>query len=89
MCLSGLPIIVDYSVKTPQQLGAVLRGFRRERQLTQAEAGARVGLAQNAVSEIESNPARSSVERVLKLLAALEVDVVLRPRRQEGKQADW
>ena len=80
---------MDYPIKTPQQLGAVLKGFRRERQLTQAEVGARVGLAQNAVSEIESDPGRSSVARVLKLLAALDVEVVLRPRQPQGKQAAW
>jgi len=80
---------MDFPIKTPQQLGAVLKGFRRDRQLTQAEVGARVGLAQNAVSEIESDPGRSSVARVLKLLAALDVEVVLRPRQPQGKQAAW
>lgn len=80
---------MDYPIKTPQQLGAVLKGFRRDSQLTQAEVGARVGLAQNAISEIESDPGRSSVARVFKLLAALEVEVVLRPRQPQGKQAAW
>ncbi len=80
---------MDFPIKTPQQLGAVLKGFRRDRRLTQAEVGARVGLAQNAVWEIESDPARSSVARVLKLLAALEVEVVVRPRQPQGKQAAW
>lgn len=80
---------MDFPIKTPQQLGAVLRGFRRDRQLTQANAGARAGLAQNAVSEIEGNPGRSSVDRVFRLLAALEVEIVLRPRQNKGTSADW
>lgn len=80
---------MDYPIKTPRQLGAVLKGFRRDRNLTQAEIGARVGLAQNTVSEIESNPTRSSVERVFKLLAALDVDLVLRPREHSREQAEW
>lgn len=79
---------MEYPLKTPDQLGAVLKGFRRERKLTQAEVGSRVGLAQNAVSEMESQPARSSLGRVFKLLAALELDLVVRPR-QPGHRSDW
>lgn len=80
---------MDYPIKTPQQLGAVLKGFRRDRKLTQAAVSSRVGLAQNSISEIESNPGRSSMERVFKLLAALDLDLVVRPRESSGKQTDW
>lgn len=80
---------MDYPLKTPDQLGAVLKGFRRERQLTQAVLGSRVGLPQNAVSEIESLPGRSSLARVFKLLAALDLDLVIRRRQLSGKRSDW
>ena len=79
---------MDYSIKTPSQLGAVLKGFRRDRQLTQADVGAAVGLPQNAISEIETAPGRSSLARVFKLLAALDLDLVVRPR-QPHKRSDW
>ena len=79
---------MDYPIKTPSQLGAVLKGFRRDRKLTQADVGAAVGLPQNAISEIESAPDRSSLARVFKLLAALELDLVVRPR-QPDKRSDW
>ena len=36
---------MDYPIKTPGQLGAVLKGFRRDRKLTQAAVGAAVGAA--------------------------------------------
>ena len=36
----------DYPIKTAQQLGAVLQGYRKTQQLTQAQVGARVGLPQ-------------------------------------------
>jgi HTH-type transcriptional regulator/antitoxin HipB len=80
---------MDYPIKTPNQLGAVLKGFRRDRKLTQANLGATVGLPQNAVSEIESSPDRSSLARVFKLLAALDLDLVVRPRQSSGKRSDW
>ena len=80
---------MDYPIKTPNQLGAVLKGFRRDRKLTQANLGATVGLPQNAVSEIVSSPDRSSLARVFKLLAALDLDLVVRPRQSSGKRSDW
>jgi len=79
---------MDYLIKTPDQLGAVLKGFRRDRKLTQAAVGAAVGLPQNAISEIESAPDRTSLARVFKLLSALDLDLVVRPR-QTGKPSDW
>ena len=80
---------MDYPIKTSNQLGAVLKGFRRDRKLTQAAVGERVGLPQNAISEIETNPGPSSVARVFKLLAALDLDLVIRPRQSAGKRSDW
>lgn len=80
---------MDYQIKTPDQLGAVLKGFRRDRKLTQSQVGSQVGLPQNTVSEIESNPARSSMGRVFKLLAALDLDLVVRPRQRSGKKSEW
>ena len=80
---------MDYSIKTPTQLGAVLKGFRRDQKLTQATLGAKVGLAQNAVSEIETFPDRSSLARVFKVLAALDLDLVVRDRQASGKRSDW
>ncbi len=80
---------MDYPIKTPSQLGSVVRGFRRDRKLTQQAVGAKVGLAQNAVSEIESDPAQTSVARVFKLLAALDLDLVLRPREPSNRRSDW
>lgn len=80
---------MDYPIKTPTQLGAVLKGYRRERKITQADLGAKVGLPQNAVSEIEASPDRSSLARVFKLLAALDLDLVVRPRQPTAKRSDW
>lgn len=80
---------MDYPIKTPTQLGAVLKGYRRERKITQADLGAKVGLPQNAVSEIEASPDRTSLARVFKLLAALDLDLVVRPRQPITKRSDW
>jgi HTH-type transcriptional regulator/antitoxin HipB len=72
---------LDYPAKTPGQLGAILRGFRRSRGMTQAQLAARVGLTQKAVSLAETRPERIGVERLFRLVGALEVDLVLSDRR--------
>jgi HTH-type transcriptional regulator / antitoxin HipB len=73
---------MEYLIRTPQQLGAVLRGRRREKQLTQAIAGSKVGLRQNAVSVIEAQPGRSTVMRLFKLLSALDLELSVRDKRK-------
>jgi HTH-type transcriptional regulator/antitoxin HipB len=72
---------MDYPVKTPAQLGPLLAGARRNRRLTQAETGRKVGLAQYAVSQLETDPSKASFDRIFKLLAALELDLIVRDRR--------
>jgi HTH-type transcriptional regulator / antitoxin HipB len=72
--------MMAYPAHTPSQLGPLLRGFRKQRGLTQAALAARVGLAQKAVSLAETHPERMGVERLFRILAGLEVELVLRER---------
>lgn len=81
--------MTEYPIKTPQQLGAVLKGYRRQRQLTQLSAGSQAGLAQNAISEIEANPGPTSWARIFKVLAALDLEIVVRPRQGASSKAEW
>ena len=81
--------MTDYPIKTPQQLGSVLQGFRKQQRLTQSAVGAKVGLAQNAVSQIEAEPGRAGLARIFKLLAALDLELVVRSRKTAGRPSDW
>lgn len=65
---------------TPSQLAQVVRGYRRARGLTQHQAAARGGLLQKTVSALETAPDRAAIESLLKLLAALDVELVLRDK---------
>ncbi len=81
---------MEFPTRTPSQLGAVLRGQRKKRKLTQADAGANVGLRQNAVSTIEADPGHSSVGRLFKLLSALDLELVVRDKGQrKGAGEGW
>jgi len=77
---------MEYNVHTPQQLAQALRSQRNSRRLTQKSAGAPVGLLPKTVSALESSPERSSVESLFKLLSALELELVLRPKSSDTDQ---
>jgi HTH-type transcriptional regulator/antitoxin HipB len=79
----------DYPIKTPKQLGSVLQGYRRERGMTQTDVGAKVGLAQKAVSKIELAPERAGLNIIFKLLAALDLEIVVRPRGTPARRSEW
>jgi len=77
---------MEYTIHTPQQLALALRSQRKARRLTQKTAGAAVGLLPKTVSALESSPERSSVESLFKLLSALELELVLRPKSSDTDQ---
>jgi HTH-type transcriptional regulator/antitoxin HipB len=78
-----------YPIKTPQQLGAVLQGFRKQRGLTQAQVARVSGLLQSAVSELELDSSTASLNRIFKLLAALDLELVVRSRGAAPKVSEW
>lgn len=80
--------MTEYPIKTPEQLGAVLRGFRRDQKLTQAQVGAQVGLAQNVVSQVEET-GRAGTKLLFKLLSALDLELVVRPRTKGEQHSEW
>lgn len=68
---------MPYLVPAPHQLGATLRGLRKEAGLTQAQVGAAAGLNQKTVSLLETGPQRCSVETLFRYLGALKASISL------------
>jgi HTH-type transcriptional regulator/antitoxin HipB len=68
---------MHYSIKTIQQLRPILQGFRKSRGMTQAMMAEHLGVKQQTYAELEANPAAVSVERLLKVLRVLGVELVL------------
>jgi HTH-type transcriptional regulator/antitoxin HipB len=85
---------MDYPVRTSAQLGQLLKGLRQERRLTQAQVAAQMGTLQGKISELEANPGRVGVDRLLRLLGLLGMELVLRERgkgerRRGAKRPLW
>ena len=77
-------------IQAPSQLGVLLRGARRKRGMSQQELALKAGgTSQNRLSELELQPGRLTVERLLLILAALDLELVVRPRQSNAEPAEW
>jgi HTH-type transcriptional regulator/antitoxin HipB len=77
-------------IQAPSQLGVLLRGARRKRGMSQQELALKAGgTSQNRLSELELQPGRFTVERLLLILAALDLELVVRPRESSTNPAEW
>jgi HTH-type transcriptional regulator / antitoxin HipB len=72
---------MENQAPTPGLLAEALRTARKSQGNTQAEVARRVGLLPKTVSALESDPGSSSIASLYKLLAALDLDLILRPRK--------
>lgn len=77
---------MDSTIRTPAQLAQVLRGQRMAQGLTQKAAGEPVGLLPKTVGRLESAPDRSTVESLFKLLSALNLELVIRPKSKQTSE---
>lgn len=64
-------MVNDFPISLSTQLREHLRALRKQQGMTQAQLGARVGVSQARIAEIEGNPGAVSVERMLLLLSIL------------------
>jgi len=77
-----------FPVQTPAQLGALLRGHRRERGLSQAQLAHQLGLHQSTLSNAELHPERLGVDGLFRILSGLGLELVLRGR-ESVPRGDW
>ena len=69
---------MDYPIRFTDPLREHLRALRKQRGLTQAQLGQKLGVGQARVAEIERNPGLVSVDQLVRLLSALGASLVLR-----------
>jgi len=75
---------MDSIVRTARQLGQALQRRRRERRLTQVALGRKAKLRQATVSAVEAGEARTQLRTLMSLLAALDLELAVRPRSKGG-----
>ena len=77
-------------IRAPSQLAQLLITLRRQRSLSQSALAQKAGgISQARLSALELNPGRFTLERLLLILAALDLELVVRPRRRNTEPAEW
>lgn len=66
-----------YPIKAISQLPLVLKGFRKEKGLTQAAMAERLGITQQSYAYFEASPATATLERIFMVLRMLDVEISL------------
>ncbi|MBF9264465.1 helix-turn-helix domain-containing protein [Paracidovorax cattleyae] len=66
-----------FTVRTADQLPALLQAFRKQSGLTQSDVALRLGVTQQTYSALERNAGNMGAARLLQLLSVLGVEMVL------------
>lgn len=75
---------MNASILTETQLGHLLQGYRKARGMNQTQLAQRAGISQARLSTLESHPGRITVAQLLRLTAALGLDLCI----EEGAPQD-
>jgi HTH-type transcriptional regulator/antitoxin HipB len=70
------------------QVGRILTARRRALKLSQKALAAKLGISQNRLSEIEADPARLSLQRLLEVANILGLELLIEDRKPSTR-ADW
>ncbi len=82
---------MNHLVHSPESLGALLKSRRKDKKLTQTKAGLSVDLDQTTISSIENGAPGTRLETLFRLLSALELEIVIRPRNtpKSNNKMEW
>ncbi|HEX5034516.1 MAG TPA: helix-turn-helix domain-containing protein [bacterium] len=78
------PIDLEVVVRSPSQIGAAIQRFRKLAAWTQRQAGDSVAIKQALVSRVEAGVSGTSLGTLFKLLAGLDLELVVRKRKKAG-----
>jgi HTH-type transcriptional regulator/antitoxin HipB len=73
---------MDKVIRNNKELGAALRQARTEKDLRQIDVAKIAGVRQALVSDLENGVTTAKIDTVLKVLAALDMDLSVVPRRK-------
>ena len=77
-------------IRAPAQLGTLLRGVRQQQGMSQQDLALKAGgTSQARLSQLELQPGRLTLERLLLILAALDLELVVRTRQSSSEPVEW
>ncbi len=82
---------MEQLVYSTKSLGNAIKRQRKEKKFTQQEAGRDFNLDQTTVSSIEQGAQGTRLETLFRMLAALDLEMIIRPKNivhRKGKE-NW
>ena len=74
--------MMDKVIRNNKELGEALRRARTEKDLRQVDVAKKAGVRQALVSDLENGATTARLDTLLKVLAALDMDLSVVPRRK-------
>ena len=76
------------AIRNSNDLGAVIRKARLSKKLSQVELARKASMRQALISDLENGTTSATLDTMLKILAALELDISIGPRVALGGRGD-
>ncbi len=76
-------------VHSTKELASAISSQRKKLKLSQADLGDLVGLKQKTISALENKPENMRITSLLRVLAALNLQVELSDQKQKADKAKW
>jgi HTH-type transcriptional regulator / antitoxin HipB len=76
-------------ISTSNQIGQVFAARRKALKLSQKVVAARLGISQNRLSILETDPSRLTLDRLISLASILGLELVLQDKGSSPTQGEW
>lgn len=80
---------MEILVQSPKLLGLAFKRYRKMRSLSQTDAGREFVIDQTTISSIENGASGTRIETVFRLLAALDLEMVIRTKKSTSSIEGW
>ena len=74
-------------ISTDKQLGHLLQGHRKAKGWTQGQLAQQAGISQARLSVLELNPGRLTVERLIRIMGALGLEMIIQEKSDAPSEA--
>ena len=72
---------MEQLVYSPKSLGQAMKRQRKAKKLSQSTAGSSFSMEQSTISSIENGTPGTRIETIFRLLAALDLEMVIRSKK--------
>ena len=72
---------MEQLVHSPKSLGSTIKRQRKAKKISQTEAGSTFKIEQSTISSIEQGAPGTRLETLFRVLAALDLEMVIRPKK--------